>query len=53
MAEPEDEERCEDEPMSGYIVDPGVEIGIATREELESIYRKWDEERAKAKAAGA
>ena len=45
----EHEERSEDESMDVYIVDPGVEIGTATREELESIYREWDEERAKAK----
>ena len=47
MTESRDEEREEEESVAPYILYPGYTIGTATKEELEEIYRKWDEEHAK------
>ena len=54
MTESGDEEGAKEKSIAPYILYPGYTIGTATKEELEEIYRGWDEERAKkAKSTGA
>ena len=43
----ETEEHTKKKSIAPYILYPGYKIGTATKEELEEIYRRWDEERAK------